>query len=195
MQPLSKEALAQLFTEARSHHAWLNQPVSGETLHTLYDITKWGPTSMNGAPMRIVFVTSHAEKEKLYPTLRGSNAEQVKHAPVTAIIAHDEAFYEALPRLFPSYDARSLFTTDKALADITAFRNGTLQGAYLMIAARALGLDIGPISGFDNAHVDEIFFKGTTWKSNFLCNLGYGNASKLYPRGPRLGFEEVCKII
>lgn len=195
MTSLGNEALAQLFIAARSHHAWLDKPVSNETLHTLYDIAKWGPTSMNSSPMRIVFVVSRAEKERLYPALRGSNSQQVEQAPVTAIVAHDEAFYEALPRLFPAYDARPMFAANKTLADTTAFRNGSLQGAYLMMVARALGLDIGPISGFDNAKVDDAFLRGTTWKSNFLCNIGYGDASKLYPRGPRLSFEEACRIV
>ncbi|MGE3262954.1 MAG: malonic semialdehyde reductase [Bacteriovoracia bacterium] len=195
MKPIEKTALAQLFTEARTHHAWLPQDVSDELLRSLYDLTKWGPTSVNAAPMRILFVKSKAEKERLYPALGGSNVEQVKGAPVTAIVAYDEKFYDQLPKLFPAFDAKSMFVGNKSLSESTAFRNSSLQGAYLMLAARALGLDVGPMSGFDNAKVDETFFAGTSWKSNFICNIGYGDAAKLYPRGPRLEFEEVCRIV
>jgi len=195
MKRLETTALAQLFTDARSHHAWLPQPVSDDLLRSLYDLTKWGPTSVNASPMRILFVKSNEEKEKLYPALGGSNVEQVKAAPVTAIVAFDEKFYDHLPKLFPAFDAKSMFAGNKPLSESTAFRNSSLQGAYLMLAARALGLDVGPMSGFDNAKVDEAFFAGTSWKSNFISNIGYGDAAKLYPRGPRLTFEEVCKIV
>jgi 3-hydroxypropanoate dehydrogenase len=145
--------------------------------------------------MRILFVKTQAAKEKLYPALQGSNADQVRTAPVTAVIAYDEKFYDELPTLFPAFDAKSLFQGNPQLSEQTAFRNSSLQGAYFMIAARALGLDVGPMSGFDNALVDETFFKGTTWKSNFLCNVGYGDFDKLFPRGPRLSFDKVARII
>jgi 3-hydroxypropanoate dehydrogenase len=194
-QAISKESIEQLFTEARTHHAWLNKPVSNELLRSVYELTKWGPTSVNSSPIRIFFVKSESEKEKLYPALGGSNVEQVKAAPVTAILAYDEKFYDQLTKLFPAFDAKPMFSSNSALSESTGFRNSSLQGAYLMLAARALGLDVGPMSGFDNAKVDESFFKGTAWKSNFLCNLGYGDSSKLHPRGPRLEFEEACKIV
>ncbi len=194
-QPISNQAIKQLFTEARSHHAWLDRPVADETLRSVYDLTKWGPTSVNSGPLRIVFVKSPGEKARLLPSLWGSNVDQVKAAPVTAIIAHDVKFYDQLPKLFPAFDAKSLFTSDPATSESTMFRNSSLQGAYFMLAARALGLDIGPMSGFDNARADQAFFEGTTWKSNFLCNVGYGDSAKLYPRGPRLEFEETCRIV
>jgi nitroreductase len=193
---ISKEAARQLFTEARTFVAWLPKPVEDDTLRALYDLMKWGPTSANTTPARFVFVRSAAEKEKLIACLAPGNVDKVRAAPVTAIIAWDERFYDLIPRLFPVMpQMKDLFTSDKALAEATAFRNGSLQGGYFILAARAVGLDCGPMSGFDNAKVDEAFFKGTSWKSNFLCNLGYGDATKLYPRGPRLGFAEACKII
>jgi 3-hydroxypropanoate dehydrogenase len=191
---LPKESVAQLFTEARTHHAWLDKPVGEPLLRRLYDLAKWGPTSANSVPARFVFVQSPAAKEKLIPTLLGSNVAQVKAAPVTVIAAYDRNFYEHLPFLFPAFDAKSMFASNPALSQETALRNGSLQGAYLILAARALGLDAGPMSGFDNAKVDEAFFAGTAWRSNFLCNIGYGDASKLYPRGPRLSFEQACRI-
>ncbi len=184
-----------LFTDARTHHAWMDRPVPEDLLREVYDLARWGPTSMNCSPMRVVFLTSEAARVRLYPALSGSNVEQVRQAPVTAIVACDERFYDQLPRLFPAYDARPMFVGNPELSRVTAFRNGTLQGAYLMLAARALGLDVGPMSGFDNAMVDEAFLAGTPWRSNFLCNLGYGDHSKLHPRGPRLGFEEACRIV
>lgn len=193
--PVSKEALQQIFTEARTHHGWLENPVSDAQLQEIYNLAKWGPTSVNSLPMRIEFVKSSAAKEKLLPTLQGSNVEQVKAAPVTAIIAFDEKFYDELPTLFPAFDAKSLFVSNAAFSERTAFQSGTLQGAYFMLAARALGFDVGPMAGFDNAKVDDAFFKGTSWKSNFLCNIGYGDDSTLYPRGPRLSFEQACKIV
>jgi 3-hydroxypropanoate dehydrogenase len=191
---LSKEAIQQIFTEARSHHAWLEQSVSDDLLLKLYDLTKWGPTSVNSSPGRLVFVKSKEAREKLLPSLMGSNVDQVKAAPVTVIIAQDMEFYEKLPKLMPHMDARSWFAGNSVAIETTAFRNSSLQGAYLILAARALGLDACPMSGFDNSKVDEAFFKGTSWKSNFICTLGYGDASKLFPRGPRLEFEEACKI-
>jgi len=194
-QPLTPSALNLLFTEARTHHAWIPEKISKETLRELYDLTKWGPTAVNAGPMRVLFLQSEAAKEKLYPALMGSNVAQVRAASVTAIVAYDERFYEHLPRLFPHADVRGMFESNPEARDSTAFRNSSLQGAYLMIAARALGLDVGPMSGFDSAKVDETFFQGTFWKSNFLCNLGYGDDSKLFPRGERLSFEETCRIL
>ena len=189
------EALEQIFTKARTHSAWSAQPVSDELLKQIYDLMKWGPTSANSSPARIAFVKTKEAKEKLLPCLAPGNVEKTRSAPVTAIIAHDLEFYEKLPRLFPHTDARSWFVGNKPLIDSTAFRNGSLQGAYLIIAARALGLDCGPMSGFDNAKVDAAFFEGTTWKSNFLCNLGFGDPSALHPRAPRLEFNEACRIL
>jgi 3-hydroxypropanoate dehydrogenase len=191
---ISKEYIRQLFTGARTHHAWQDKPVDDGLLHDIYDLTKWGPTSANCSPIRIVFVKSQSAKEKLLPALSGSNAEQVRAAPVTAIIAYDQKFYDQLPSLFPAWDARPMFVSNPALSEQTAFRNGTLQGAYFILAARALGLDAGPMSGFDNAKVDQAFFEESSWKSNFLCNIGYGDAAKLHPRGPRLSFDQACLI-
>jgi 3-hydroxypropanoate dehydrogenase len=192
---ISAEATAQLFTEARTHHAWTDKPVPDSMLRSLYNLAKWGPTSANSLPMRIIFVRSKEAKEKLYPTLLGSNIEQVKAAPVTAIIACDEKFYMKLPTLFPFADLKPMFESNAQMSHFNAFQSGSLQGAYLMLAARALGLDVGPMGGFDRAKVDEAFLKGTSWTANFLCNIGYGDDSKLFPRGPRLEFDEVCKII
>jgi 3-hydroxypropanoate dehydrogenase len=144
--------------------------------------------------MRIVFVKSKSAKEKLMPALAGSNVEQVRAAPVTAIVAYDQKFYDQLPTLFPAFDARSLFASNPLLSEQTAFRNSSLQGAYFILAVRALGLDTGPMSGFDNAKVDQAFFENSSWKSNFLCNIGYGEAAKLHPRGPRLSFDQACTI-
>ena len=191
---ISNESIRQLFTGARTHHAWQDKPVGDGLLHDIYDLTKWGPTSANCSPIRIVFVKSQSAKEKLLPALSGSNAEQVRAAPVTAIIAYDQKFYDQLPSLFPAYDARPMFVSNPALSEQTAFRNGTLQGAYFILVARALGLDAGPMSGFDNAKVDQAFFEESSWKSNFLCNIGYGDAAKLHPRGPRLSFDQACLI-
>jgi 3-hydroxypropanoate dehydrogenase len=194
-QHLSTAALAQIFVEARTHHHWQKKDVSAEVLQSIYDLAKWGPTSMNSSPMRVVFIKSEEQKAKLLPALMGANGDQVKAAPVTAIVAHDIQFFEHLPKLFPAYDAKPMFVANPGLADLTAFRNGTLQGAYLMLATRSVGLDVGAMSGFDNAKVDEAFFKGTSVRSNFLFNLGYGDAEKLFPRGPRLSFDQACKII
>lgn len=189
------EALEQILTKARTHSDWLPQPVSDELFHQIYDLMKWGPTSANCCPARIIFVKSKESKEKLLPCMAPGNVQKTKMAPVTAIIAYDMEFFEKLPKLFPHTDAKSWFTGNKALIESTAFRNGTLQGAYFIIAARSLGLDCGPMSGFDNAKVDAAFFQGTSWKSNFICNIGYGDAGKLHPRSPRLDFNEACKII
>src|SRR5712675_2009716 len=192
--PISITSIQQLFTDARTHHAWQDRDVPDELLQEIYDLAKWGPTSANSLPMRIVFVKSKSAKEKLMPALPGSNVEQVRSAPVTVIIAYDQKFYDQLPTLFPAFDARSLFASNPSLSEQTAFRNGSLQGAYFILAVRALGLDTGPMSGFDNAKVDQAFFGNSSWKSNFLCNIGYGDPAKLHPRGPRLSFEQACVI-
>ena len=193
---LNGDDLDLIFRCARTHNVWLDQPVEDALLQQVYDLAKMGPTSANMCPMRIVFVKSREAKEKLKPALDAGNVDKTMKAPVTAIIGMDIRFYEKLPKLFPHADAKSWFKDlpENALEYI-ALRNGSLQGAYFMLAARALGLDCGPMSGFDNAKVDEAFFAGTTIKSNFLCNLGHGDPSKLYPRSPRLGFEEACKVV
>lgn len=192
---LSEAALDQLFRTARTYNAFLPTPVEDELLRRVYELAKFGPTSANSSPMRVVFVKSDAAKQRLSPHLSEGNRAKTMAAPVTAIVANDHAFYERLPELFPHADARSWFVGNQALIDTTAFRNATLQGAYLIMAARAVGLDCGPMSGFDNAGVDEAFFQGTTVKSNFLINLGYGDASRdLFPRSPRLSFEQACNI-
>lgn len=192
---LSDTALDQLFRTARTYNAWLDKEVSDAQLHQLYDLVKFGPTSANSSPMRLVFVKSAEAKAKLSPFLSEGNRAKTMAAPVTAIVANDHAFHEKLPQLFPHADAKSWFQGNQPLIDTTAFRNATLQGAYVILAARALGLDCGPMSGFDNTGVDATFFAGTTIKSNFLINIGYGDASRdLFPRSPRLSFDEACKI-
>lgn len=192
---LSEDGLDLIFREARTHSKWTDQPVSEHILRTIWDTARMGATSANCSPARIVFVQSAEAKEKLKPFLADGNVEKTMTAPVTAIIGHDMAFYESLPKLFPHTDARSWFVgNDQMIAD-TAFRNGTLQGAYLMLAARAMGLDCGPMSGFDSAGVDEAFFAGTKIKSNFLCNIGYGDSEGLHPRSPRLSFDEACSVL
>ncbi|WP_447737039.1 malonic semialdehyde reductase [Rhodanobacter soli] len=192
---LSEASLDQLFRSARTFNAWLPKEVSDEQLHQLYDLAKFGPTSANSSPMRVVFVKSKAAKAKLEPFLSDGNRAKTMEAPVTAIVATDLEFYEQLPRLFPHADARSWFVGNQPLIDTTAFRNATLQGAYLLLAARAVGLDCGPMSGFDNAGVDAAFFAGTSIKSNFLISIGYGDASRnLFARSPRLAFGEACTI-
>jgi len=192
---LSEASLDQLFRSARTFNAWLPKEVSDEQLHQLYDLAKFGPTSANSSPMRVVFVKSKAAKAKLEPFLSDGNRAKTMEAPVTAIVATDHEFYEQLPRLFPHTDAKSWFVGNQPLIDTTAFRNATLQGAYLLLAARAIGLDCGPMSGFDNAGVDAAFFAGTAVKSNFLISIGYGDASRnLFPRSPRLAFGEACTV-
>lgn len=194
-EKLAETALDQLFRTARTYNAFLPKEVTDEQLHALYELAKFGPTSANSSPMRVVFVKSAEAKEKLKPHLSEGNRAKTMAAPVTAIVANDHAFHEYLPRLFPHADARSWFAGNQPHIDTTAFRNATLQGAYLIMAARALGLDCGPMSGFDNAGVDQAFFAGTTVKSNFLINIGYGDASRdLFPRSPRFSFDEVCRI-
>ncbi len=193
---LSEDALDTLFRHARTHNAWQDKPVSDETLYKLYDLMKWGPTSANCSAARIVFVKSNEAKEKLKPALSAGNLEKTMAAPVTAIIGYDVEFYERLPELFPhAPEAKTWFNWSKEWAEQTAFRNGSLQGGYFILAARALGLDCGPMSGFDMKKVDEAFFAGTTVKVNFLCNLGYGNPDGLFGRSPRLPFADVCQIV
>lgn len=193
--PLSEEALAQLFLSARTHNAWLSRDVPDALLHRLVDTLKMGPTSANCSPARIVFVKSRAAKDKLAPALSAGNHDKTMAAPVTAIIGQDMTFYEHLPKLFPHTDAKSWFAGKEPKIAETAFRNATLQGAYLIIAARALGLDCGPMSGFDAAQVDAAFFAGTSTKTNFLCNLGYGDVTALQARSPRFAFDEMARIV
>lgn len=184
-----------LFKEARSHNKWTDRPVSDETIRELYDILKFGPTSANSSPARFVFIRSKEGKEKLAPALSSGNMDKTMSAPVTAIVAYDPKFFEKLPQLFPhNPDAISWFTSNDSLAATTAFRNGTLQGAYLMIAARSLGLDTGAMSGFDNATVDSAFFANNGWRSNFLVNIGHGDPAGLFDRSPRLSFDEACLL-
>lgn len=193
--PLEPSAFDQLFRQARTHNAWMDRPVSEDQLRTLYNLMKWGPTSANCSPARLVFVTSAEAKARLKPALLAGNVDKTMAAPVTAIIGMDLDFPETLPRLFPHADARSWFVGNAALIEATAFRNSSLQGAYLMLAARSLGLDCGPMSGFDAALVEKEFFPGGRIKANFLCNLGYGDPTALFPRGPRLDFDEAARIV
>lgn len=187
--------LDQLFRSARTHNGWQNKPVADSLLAELHDLMKWGPTSANCWPLRIVFVTSPAAKSRLLPLLLEGNRAKSESAPVTALLGMDLDFPDSLPTLFPHTDAKSWFIGNTALIESTAFRNSSLQGAYFMLAARALGLDCGPMSGFDAAAVDAEFFAGTRIKTNFMCNLGYGDAAALFPRSPRPDFDEVCKIV
>jgi 3-hydroxypropanoate dehydrogenase len=193
---MSNEGLDLIFRKARTHNAWLDKPVDDALLRQVYDLAKMGPTSANMCPLRVVFAKSREAKEMLRPALHAGNVAKALAAPVTAILGMDVHFSEKLPKLFPHADARAWFKDlpDGALEYI-ALRNSSLQGAYFLLAARALGLDCGPLSGFDNARVDAEFFAGTAVKSNFLCNLGYGDPAKLFPRSPRLDFEEACKIV
>ncbi|KLD71425.1 malonic semialdehyde reductase [Xanthomonas pisi] len=191
---LNAAALDQLFRTARTQNAFLDKPVSQAQLRELYDLLKWGPTAANGSPGRFVFVTTAQGKQKLKPALSEGNAAKTLAVPVTVIVAHDEDFHEKLPYLFPHADAKSWFDDSREMRVSGAFRNGSLQGAYLILAARALGLDAGPMSGFDNAKVDEAFFAGTPIKSNFLINLGYGDPAGLFPRSPRLSFDEAARF-
>ena len=194
-EALNDAALKQLFLDARTFNKFQDRSVDDATLHALVDLLKWAPTSMNAQPGRFLFVRSAEAKALLKPTLMGGNVDKTMAAPVTVVVAHDSAFHEHLPTQFPAMPgAREMFAGNAGLSETTAFRNGSLQGAYLILAARALGLDAGPMSGFDNAAVDKAFFEGTTWKSNFLVNLGYGDASGNWPRGPRLPFETLAKI-
>lgn len=192
--PLNQVALDQLFLRARSHNLWKDQEVDDELLERLYQLVRQGPTSNNCCPARFVFVRSAEAKQKLLPALKGHNGEKMMQAPVTAIIAWDSRFFEYLPQLFPIYDAGAQYRESPANAFIAALRNSSLQGAYLILAARALGLDCGPMSGFDNEEVDRAFFADGRWKSNFLCSLGYGFDTGLRPVGPRLSLEDACQF-
>jgi len=208
MNTISGDALDVLFREARSYNTWLPKPVAEETLRQIYDVLKWGPTSANSSPARSIFLRSAKSKERLRPALSPGNVEKTITAPVTVIVAYDLKFYEKLPRLFPHNPGmRDIFAKNPQLIENTAKRNSSLQGGYLILAARALGLDCGPMSGFDNAKVDEEFFAAGKCedceqeffpeghvKSNFLCNLGYGDRSQLFPRSPRLEFTEACSV-
>lgn len=193
--PLDDNALNQLFLDARTHNAWLDQPVPDDLLRRLYQLAVQGPTAANTQPARFVFVKTPAAKERLRPHLAPGNLDKTMAAPVTVIVGSDQAFYEHLPTLFPHTDARAWFVGNESLIATSALRNSSLQGAYLILAARALGLDTGPMSGFDNAGVDREFFSGTAIKSNFLINLGYGDASRLHPRNPRPSFEEFAQLL
>ncbi|MGH6719007.1 MAG: malonic semialdehyde reductase [Alphaproteobacteria bacterium] len=192
---LDTAALDLLFRAARTHRSWRPDPVPEATLRQVWDLTRLPPTSANSSPMRVVFVVTPEAKARLEPCLDRGNVRQTMAAPVTAIVAHDELFYDLLPRLSPATDARAWFADDAAGAAETALRNGSLQGAYLMLAARALGLDVGPMSGFDRAGVDRTFLAGTSWRANFLCNLGHGDGRRIGPRAPRLGFDEACRVV
>lgn len=193
-QSLDAAALDQLFRQARTHSAWQAKDVPDALLHELYELTKWAPTSANCSPARFVFVKSADAKAKLKDALAPGNVDKTMSAPVTVIVAQDMVFYDKLPQLFPHADARSWFAGNDALIESTAFRNATLQGGYLLMAARALGLDTGAMSGFDAAKLDEAFFAGTTIKSNFLINLGYGDVAGMFPRSPRLAFDEAARF-
>jgi 3-hydroxypropanoate dehydrogenase len=190
---LDEAALDQLFRTARSHNAWLPKPVSDAVIRELYELSKWGPTAANSTPARFVFVRSAAAKERLRPHLMAGNVEKTMTAPCCVIIAYDTRFYDLMPKLFPSRDMRTAFVGNDALIEETAKRNSTLQGAYLMMAARALGLDCGPMSGFNPGALDAELFPDGRWKSNFLCTLGYGSDERLFPRNPRLIFAEACQ--
>ncbi len=195
MPQIDASALRQLFTEARTHNAWLDKPVPEALLHQLYDLMKWGPTSANCSPARIVFVQSPAAKARLAPCMSEGNRAKTLQAPVTAILGMDMAFYDQLPALFPhNPEARSWFAGKPDVIATTALRNASLQGGYFILAARALGLDCGPMSGFDADAVNAAFFAGSDVKANFLCNLGYGDPAGLFPRSPRLRFEQACRI-
>jgi 3-hydroxypropanoate dehydrogenase len=192
---ISAESLDQMFREARTHWVWRPQPVPIELLKEVYSLAALAPTSANSSPARFVFVTTPEAKARLLPALAPGNVEKTKTAPVTVIIAYDIEFHEKLPHLFPARDMRSIFAGNTALIQETAFRNGTLQGGYFILAARALGLDCGPMSGFDQQKVNAEFFPDGKWKANFLCNVGYGDPSQLFPRNPRLKFEEACRVL
>jgi 3-hydroxypropanoate dehydrogenase len=192
---IPSDALDQVFRQARTHNAWLPKRVPIETLREAYELARMGPTSANSTPARFIFLESEAAKTRLLPALAPLNVEKNKAAPVTVIVAWDTEFYEKLPKLFPHADMRSVFAGNQTLAEETAFRNSSLQGGYFILAARAVGLDCGPMSGFDKAKVNAEFLPDGKWKVNFLCNLGYGDRSKLFPRNPRLEFDEACRVL
>ena len=192
---ISDDCMNQLFREARTHWVWRSEPVPIALLKEVYELARFGPTSANSSPARFVFITTPEAKERLRPALAPGNLEKTMTAPVTVIVAWDTEFHEKLPQLFPARDMRSVFAGKAELIHETAFRNGTLQGAYLIMAARALGLDCGPMSGFDQQKVNAEFFPDGKWKANFLINIGYGDASKIFPRNPRLSFDEACRVL
>ncbi len=194
-EALKERELAQLFTEARTVHAFTSRPVDDETVRRMYDLACWGPTAFNGQPARFVFVRSPEGKQRLLPALSPGNVAQVQSAPLTVIVAYDLDFYQHLPRLFKGYDAQPIYAGDAELARLTAFRNGTLQGAYLLMAARALGLSVGPMSGFDPTLVEQTFFPGTRVKVNFLMNVGYPDEAGIFPRDERLSFGEAVTVV
>jgi len=196
MHALPEDALDTLFRKARTSHGWRPEPVSDEQLHALYELMKWGPTSANTCPARVVFLRTPEARQRLLPALAKANVEQTMSAPVTAIVAYDLKFFENQPKLFPHNPGmRDRFASAPQSAEVTAFRNGTLQGGYFILAARAVGPDCGPMSGFDNARVDNEFFPDGSVNSNFLCNLGHADPAKIYPRGARLDFEEACQLL
>lgn len=195
METIPAPCLDQLFTNARTHSYWLPKPVPAGTLERLYDLTKLAPTSANCQPLRVVFVQSPEGKARLKPFLDAGNVDKTMSAPVTAILAMDMRFYEHLPFLYPHTNARAWFEGNQQAIETTAFRNSTLQGGYFIMAARALGLDVGPMSGFDNAGVDREFFPDGRSRSNFLCNLGYGDPARLHPRTPRFSFSQACQVV
>lgn len=194
LSSLDNNALSQLFLEAHTHNAWQAKEVSDETLRTLYDLVKMGPTSANCCPARFVFVRTDEGRETLLPCVSSGNTDKTATAPCTVIVAYDKRFYDRLPTLFPHTDARSWFTGSEAFAEQTALRNSSLQAGYLILAARAMGLDTGPMSGFDPKAIDNAFFAGTDWTVNMLINLGYGDADGVKPRLPRLDFDEACQL-
>lgn len=193
---LDDRALDIVFRNARTHNEWLDDPVTDDDLRAIFEVMKFGPTTANSSPARFVFLRSRESREKLAPHLSEGNREKTLRAPMCAIVAYDLEFYERLDRLFPhDRTARSWFAGKDEHIRVTALRNGSLQGAYFIIAARSLGFDCGPMSGFDNDGVDAAFLAGSGWRSNFLCNLGHGDASKLFPRNPRLDFDDACRIV
>ena len=194
MNDLNK--IKDLFITGRTHNDWIEKDVPDSLLHELYNLMKWGPTSANCSPARITFIKSQEAKNRLVKYLIESNIEKTISAPITAIIAYDTKFYEFIPKLFPhNPEAKEWFSGSEEFAEVTAFRNSSLQGAYFILAARTLGLDCGPMSGFDNVGIDSEFFSESDFKSNFICNIGYGDHNKLFDRSPRFDFDEVCKIL
>jgi 3-hydroxypropanoate dehydrogenase len=193
--PISQEALDQLFCDARTHSKWLSEPVPVELLRKVFELARLGPTSANASPGRFVFLITPDAKARLKPALAPGNVDKTMAAPATVIVAWDTEFHENLPKLFPQADMRSYFVGNQVLVDETAFRNSSLQAAYFILAARALGLDCGPMSGFDADKLNAEFFPDGKWKVNLLCNLGYGDPSMLYPRNPRLNFEEASVVL
>lgn len=191
---LGEQSLAQLFTEARSFATWRPDPVTEDDCRRMFELMKWGPTTSNSNPARFLFIKSPEAKERLRPLLSPGNVDKTMSAPCTVVIAWDSEFYEKMPQLFPSRDVRSVFAGNEPLIAETTFRSSTLQGAYFMLAARALGFDCGPMSGFDREGVDAEFLAERKWKSNFLCNIGHGDPTGLFPRNPRLSFEEACAL-